>query len=781
VTAPTPGTGTGARGAGPCVGRALAVLGVAGTLVLPVVPAATAPALASPPTASTGTATDQPVHISITRLEPRTITPDAVVTVTGTLSNTGDQTVTHLQLRLQRGRVLTSRAELVAQDSDPDPDTAVVAPFTDLPEQLEPGESAGFTYTLPAAQLRLGQDGVYPVLLNANGTVAGGERRVGELATYLVAPPATGAGRTAVAWLWPLVDRTHRDASGRFTDDDLAREVGSNGRLERALSVLEQLPRVPGPAGGTVPAVPAVPVTLAIDPELVEELRIMAAGPYQVGTSAGSGTQAAAAFLQRLRAVAAEQAVVALPYGDVDADALLQAGLGGVLTRSLPGTAAGTAHDDRVAGTATSAAPSSPPPSGEDTGRGTGAGAQLLADVLGVRPRTDLGWLPRGPVAAGVLTTYRDGGTDRVVVSSDALAQGGAALGLGRTPAAARTTVTAGTAPLDALVGDTELGGLADEGGTTGGPRVGEQRYLAELALLSMATPASGTATVLVTPPREVDVHVPDATQMLVDATQQPWLQPVPLDAVVSGPSVATGAPVAATGSTLDATGMAAVAAAVTARDDLAGAAVGDPAGALAPYDAAIARSTSLAWRDDPGRFRAAVHDLTQVVGRLRDRVALVVPSDGTYSLASNDAPLVLTVRNDLPFAVQVLLRLGARGAGGLDLGDLGQQTLAPGSRTTLQVPTQVRRSGGFTVVATLTTPDGRPLGDPVQIKVKSTAYGSVSLIITVGAAVLLGLLFLRRLVRWALRRRRGGPDDGLPGPSAEGAAVPLPPTRSPV
>jgi hypothetical protein len=341
--------------------------------------------------------------------------------------------------------------------------------------------------------------------------------------------------------------------------------------------------------------------------------------------------------------------------------------------------------------------------------------------------------------------------------------------------------VTAGTAPLDALVGDAELGGLADEGRTTGGPRVGEQRYLAELALLSMATPATGTATVLVTPPREVDVHVPDATQMLVDATQQPWLQPVALDAVATGPTAATGAAATATGSTLDPAGMAAVATAVTARDDLAQAAVGDPAGALAPYDAAIARSTSLAWRDEPARFRAAVRSLTQVVGQLRDRVALVVPSDGTYSLASNDAPLVLTVRNDLPFAVQVLLRLGARGAGGLDLGDLGRQTLAPGSRTTLQVPTQVRRSGGFTVVATLTTPDGRPLGDPVQIKVKSTAYGSVSLIITIGAAVLLGLLFLRRLVRWALRRRSGGPDDGLPGPSAEGAAVPLPPTRSPV
>ena len=79
----------------------------------------------------------------------------------------------------------------------------------------------------------------------------------------------------------------------------------------------------------------------------------------------------------------------------------------------------------------------------------------------------------------------------------------------------------------------------------------------------------------------------------------------------------------------------------------------------------------------------------------------------------------------------------------------------------------------------------GGPLGDRIQLQVRSTAYGSISLLITIGAAVLLGLLFLRRLVRYLLRRRSSTPGDedgDLPGGSApEGAAVPLPPTRSPV
>ena len=63
-------------------------------------------------------------------------------------------------------------------------------------------------------------------------------------------------------------------------------------------------------------------------------------------------------------------------------------------------------------------------------------------------------------------------------------------------------------------------------------------------------------------------------------------------------------------------------------------------------------------------------------------------------------------------------------------------------------------------------------------MQVKSTAYGSISLLITFGAAALLGLLFLRRLVLFLLRRRRRrrGARPGAP----EAAGV-LPPTRSPV
>ncbi|MGY1602006.1 DUF6049 family protein [Geodermatophilus sp. SYSU D00815] len=736
-----------------------------------------APLLLAPPRAAAAPVDDtsdpgRPITVDVSRFEPRSVAPGSIVTVTGTLTNTGDTTVGDLGIRLQRGDVLTTRAELAAADDDPDPDTTVVPAFQDVAGELEPGDSTPFSYAVPADELRLDRDGVYPVLLNVNGTVDGGERRrVGELSTYLVQQPAIPAGRTSVAWLWPLVERSHRTASGAFADDGLAAVVREGGRLDRALSVVEELPRaVPGSGGD---AVPTVPVTLAVDPALLEELALMAAGPYEVAGQAepGEGSADAEAWLERLRAVARLHTVVALPYGDVDADALVAAGLSAVLGRSLP--EGGTAEDQAPAADAAPEAAGS-----------TGAGARIVGDVLGVQPRTDLAWLADGTVRAETVAALQAGGAERVVLGAGALVGGEAALGLGESTAAARATLALPEGSVEALLADPALGAVAaSTGQVAGGVRIAEQRYLAELALLSLAAPADPALapTVLVAPPREVGADPEGVRAMMLDTAELPWLRPATVEELAAGPVADAGALAAPADPVLDAGGLAELAGAVAVRDDLAGAVVGSADAALAPYDAAVARAASVTWRGDPTGFRAAAGAAQEALARLRGRVTLLAPADGTYSLASSDAPLVLTVRNDLPFTVRVRLEVRTRGNVGLRIEDVGLQELAPGERTTLQVPTSTSQSGRVAVVAALTTPSGGPLGERVDIQVKSTAYGAISLTITIGAAVLLGLLFLRRLVRFLLGRRRG-PSDGVPtGPAPEGAAVPLPPTRSPV
>lgn len=759
-----------------------AVLGLApvGAAASASPPVAAAHPLVTADPADDATDPDRPVTIDVGRFEPRVVTPGATVTVTGTLTNTGSAPIGDLSVRLQRGQILTTRDQLAAASRDPDPATTVLPAFRNLQGELAPGGTVDFSYTVGADELRLDQDGVYPVLLNVNGTVDGDARRVGELPTYLVQQSVAPAARTAVGWLWPLTERTHRGPTGSFLDDGLAGAIASGGRLDRALAVIERLPGSAAP--GSTQTVPAVPVALAIDPALVEELELMAAGPYAVDgvADAGRGTEAAAAYLDRLAAVAAVHPVVALPYGDVDADSLTAAGLADVAVRSLPGSPEGTARDplpedeqDGASETFPPAGANGTPPAGPSEADDGSAGARILADALDVQPRTDLAWAADGSFRPETLLTLQAGGVDRVVLGTAGLTEGDAAVGLSGSRAAAHTTITTASGPVEALVADPTLGEIV--GGAeraAGGARMAEQRYLAELAVLSLQAPAGTEQTVLVAPPRDVDAGPEGAGAMMADtAGLLPWLRPSGPDELFAGAPTPAGE-LTTTGETagLDATGIADVVAGVAVREDLAGAVAGDADTALQAYDAAIARATSVAWRADAQGFRAAAHALRSTLERLRSKVTLLAPADGTYSLGSSDAPLVLTVRNDLPIAVEVLLQVNVRGTRGLSVADIGLQTLAPGQRTTLQVPTQVRQSGGFAVTAQLTTPGGGPLGERISLQVKSTAYGSISLIITIGAAVLLGLLFLRRLINFVLRRRRAAAPDqdeamaGVPG-----------------
>ena len=730
---------------------------------------------------------DRPVRIDVGRFEPRAVTPGAMVTVTGTLTNTGESAITDLSVRLQRGEVRTTREELAAAAADPDPSTAVQPPFHDVPGELPPGGHLEFSYIVGSDELQLDRDGVYPVLLNLNGTVDGDDERVGELPTFLVQQPVVPTARTAVGWLWPLTDRSHRGPTGEFLDDGLADSIAGDGRLDRALSVIERLPGTPSPGGAQT--VPALPVTLAVDPALVEELTLMAAGPYAVGgvDGAGRGSEAAAAFLERLAAVAAVHPVVALPYGDVDTDSLDAAGLSAVVARSLPGSPEGTAQDPPPDDEQSGADATFPPT--DDTGAvpaepaadDTSAGARILADALDVEPRTDLAWAAGGTLRPETLRTLQAGGVDRIVVGDEGLTDGETAVGLAGNQATAHTTVTTETGPVETLVADgtlSEIVGSAEQ--VAGGARMAEQRYLAELAVLTLQAPAGTEQTVLVAPPRNVDAGPEGAGAMMADTSGLLWLRPSGPDELFGVPAAPAGdlaVPGDATG--LDPGGLLDVVASVASREDLAGAVVGDADTALQAYDAAIARTTSVAWRSDAEGFRHAAHALRDAMDDVRSQVTLLAPADGTYSLGSSDAPLVLTVRNDLPIAMNVLLEVSTRGGRGLSIADIGVQTLAPGQRTTLQVPTKVQQSGGFAVTAQLTTPGHGPLGDRISMQVKSTAYGSISLIITIGAAALLGLLFLRRLVNFLLRRRRAAaaPDQGAP----EGTTGALPPNRSPV
>jgi hypothetical protein len=321
-----------------------------------------------------------------------TITPQAVtadgptaLTVTGTMTNTGEWGLSELGYKYQRGDTLVGEAAIRAEAARPCQPIAVVnSGFVAVGGELAPGASTSFTATVPiqgeaTGTLAVVDPGVYPVMINFNATVqlATGDlrARVGEvhlLLTVLSVPPvptipggaatsgATGttgtttaaqagvsgtgsagtgsAGTTAAptttpgtgtnpspgtgtnpspasgthpspatgtnpspatttttvpapgapgssptrpspipySMVWTVVDRPHLGVGGVFLDDALVPVISPGGRLYELIRTLTSTTRVAGSA------------TLAIDPELLDELDRMSRGYWVVATTGSS-------------------------------------------------------------------------------------------------------------------------------------------------------------------------------------------------------------------------------------------------------------------------------------------------------------------------------------------------------------------------------------------------------------------------------------------------------------------------------------------------------------
>jgi len=656
----------------------------------------------SPASAATGAVT-----ITVTALDPVTVTPDASITVTGSVTNVTDVTIRGLVIRLQRGSVLITRDGLTDNDEEPSPAVDSFAPFVDLADAIDAGDSVAFAYTTTAEELGLSESGVYPLLVNVNGTPDGDvEQRVGELHTVLPFFATPPAAPTSVAWLWPLVDRPHRGADGRFLDDQLADSVAGGGRLEPLAE-----------------ARPDVGLTLAVDPLLLEDLQAMVAGYRTVDGAVGGGGAAAGAWLERLTALAVGHPLLALPYADADVVSLTRAEL------TAP---AGVAID---------------------------RGRAVVADVLGREPEPDLAWPVDGLLTEAALGVYDEAGATTFVLSPAAVDDAPR-----RTPSAG-STVRSSAGAVSALVSDSGLDRIvaaADNWPT--GPRLAVQRYLAELAMITAESP-SVSRELLVAPPRRFDPRATFALPMLAATQTEAWLASTDVAGLDRTRPVARGTlvyPDAASALELDAAGLSRLGSTVRAISDFESMLVVDTdadqqtaRGLTDPLRRMVLSTASSSWRADTAGLRRWAADAAAAVQAQRRQVFLIVPSDGTYSLASASASLVFTVENGLPLPVQVRISVDASQAAGLSTGAVGAQVLAPASRTLIEVPATVERPGEFRVTSAIFTPAGGTLGEPVRLTVRSTVYGGVALMITIAAGGLLVLLIGRRALR---RIRRGRP-----------------------
>ncbi|WP_153504394.1 DUF6049 family protein [Cumulibacter manganitolerans] len=674
-----------------------------------------------------------PVKVTITTIAPTVSKGDEPVQVTAEVTNNGDRAITDMWARLQRDKRVVDRAGLLALDKRQPAYASAIGPNTDLGITLEPGQTR--TIQLSAARSALGitDAGSYPIMLNLQGAIGGTEGRVGQAAFTLPRSPVAPAARLQVGWVLPLIDRPHRSRSATvFTDDDLRPLIETGGRLENILAAAE-----------TYGA--AAQVTLVVDPELVDELSAMAAG-YQVkgkgGPTTGPGKAVAAAFLERLTKLAETTPIVSTAYADIDVVATVRAGLGGLLKQARQ------------------------------------RGAEVVKQVLGVPPVTTVAWPADGIVTETALGVLRD---DQV---SDVLL-GGASFGQ-EDYLASEDDVTESAATalpgIRATVADPALTRILGQGSQyAGGPAAATEQLAAELMAILAQAP-NRARTVLLLPPRQWQVSADLADRLMTLTTTAPWLQPVPLDDVVSGQPQDRGPlqyPSTMSTQELPASALAQLQGPITQVGELGTAF--DPGAdrqeVLGPIEEIIFRGASSAWRGDGKQVTAGALDAGAALDDVRDQIRIVTPNNGSYTLSSSDAPLVLTVENNLAVPVHFRIGLDPRQSSGLSPADIGVQSIPARSRATIKLPTKVERSGTFSVVAQISTPEGKPLGKDVMVKVSSSAYGTVALLVTGVAFTLLLALIARR---WWRRRQfqaqeRARESGRLQGgePPLDGAALP--------
>ncbi|BBY03523.1 hypothetical protein [Mycobacterium seoulense] len=759
-----------------CLLRLAAVIGIVagfGMLTGPVMPHATAGEPGVTPF----------VRVRIDQVTPDVVTTTSppVVTVSGMVTNIGDRPVRDVMVRLEHaGAVTTSAGLRTTLDGDTD-QYQPAADFLTVAPELQRGQQAGFTLSAPLRSLTkqsLGVEkpGIYPVLVNVNGTPDYGAPARLDNARFLLpvvgVPPDQGGDLgSAVApdtskpvgltMLWPLADRP-RLAPGvpggtipvRLVDDDLAGSLASGGRLDILLSAAEVATSHDVDPDGAVGRA----LCLAVDPDLLVTVNAMTAGyvvtdppegPGQLPgtlTHPGAGQAAATEWLNRLRALARRTCVAPLPYAQADLDALQRV------------------NDRGLSAAATT---------------GVNSIVDRILDVPSIHGAT---LLPDGPLTNRAVNLLGANENTVAVAAADLSAPDAQGSTDAADTAPRRLSPQVVVAPFDPAVG----AALAGAGNSPAVPTYLDPSLTVRLAHDSATArrqdalgsmfwhalrPDDEPRTQLLVPPATWNLQADDAHVILTALTtsiRSGLAVPRPLPAVVTEanpvgqpgaePSEPVGASTSARGRFGDDV-TASIAGQVGRLWGLTSALTTDDRTGLTgiQYTAPLREDMlrALSQSEPPDTRNGMAQQRLAVVGKtindLFGAVTIVNPG-GSYTLATEHSPLPLALHNGL--AVPIRVRLQVDAPPGMRVTDVGQIELPPGYLP-LRVPIEVNFTQRVAIDVTLRTPDGLRLGDPVRLSVHSNAYGKVLFAITMTAAAVLVLLAGRRL--W--HRFRGQPD----------------------
>ncbi|WP_410871555.1 DUF6049 family protein [Nocardia sp. A7] len=785
-----------------------AVLTILGSMTL-------LPAVAHAQTDESGT--PKFLKLTLDAVAPGTVTTgsDPKLTVSGTVTNIGDRVVDDVSVRIQRAGAVESPSGLRSSLRLDQVNYEVTGPFQDVASQLSPGQRKQFSVSIALRagsepSLGLTDPGVYPLLLNVNGEPAYGTQARLDDARFLLpvlglpgtdaaeppvsAPPA--ATPVATTMIWPLADRP-RMVAGKpgavngqveLIDDELAASVAKGGRLEQLVAALESV--VPGPGKDAKDTVVAGSVCIAIDPDLVSTVQTMTRG-YRVlaspsdpggATREGTGAANAQVWLDRLRALAGSMCTVALPFAQVDVSALAAVNDPGLSARALLAPADVV---DSILATRSLRGVSLPDSGSIDDPAGHllrqhGYGTAVLAGSAvstGGSPADTDNALTSAPttLAPDVVVGGEQAAPDVVRVPGVSV-EPPAGAAAGTDPALHVTTFDIWSATALAAVGSNpptpSFTPSKVRFEVTNDSRAARLQDALGAITWSALNPAPDRPrSQLLMPPqqwgasREEGVALLEQVELLVRnnlasprsfvdlVAQAPDPQPFALEylpraALDAAPEQFIG-PVHAQGARVTELMRALV---ELPESELT------PLAFLTPAREDLLRALSLSDRRADNDTLADLHAQRRIDQATRELDTMfssvsVLPPGGVYTLASEQSPLLLVARNELPVAIRVMFRIEAPAE--TNITDIGEQLLPPSGTRSFQIPTEVSDSRKLVIPIALTTPDGIALGEATSVSVRSNAYGQALAIITGCAAILLLLLAGRRL----LRRFRGQPD----------------------
>jgi hypothetical protein len=709
--------------------------------------------------AATGSDT-RSVDVSVDSLTPTVPTKGDTVTVSGTVTNEGKQTVSnaHVSLRVAPGGPLTSRSAITAAasrtsyvTSDGYELTSRTAAVSDLPA----GVTRSFTLKVPVSALGLGRDGVYQLGVSLTGQVhgVGYAQILGIERTFLPWYPNGGAKSTQYTFLWPLVDRPHLTVrsdsddqqSPIFLNDDLAKDLAPGGRLQQMVALGKDLP-----------------VTWVIDPDLLATVDAMTK-KYQVAgdngdlknTKAGTGTDDAKQWLKDLKAAVGNREVVALPFSDPDIASIAH-------------------HGRNVSGTLS------------NLKTATDLSTNTVQTVLGITPTTDTAWPVDGAVDSSIIDVATSAGADKIIARSDSFRESAA---LSYTPTAARP-LGGGTTALvaDSLLSTAFQGDMIKAANET----LAVQKFVSQTLMITMQAPEK-KRSILVAPQRMPTASQAQAmARAITTATESGWAQSATFAAAAKATPDPGASRTVPSRSAYPASlrkqelGTEAFQTIQSVQSRLNGFVVilSRKDRVSVPFGTALLRSMSTQWRGDAKgskTFRDAIGGyLSELTGLVH-----ILDKRGNLTLSGRSATIPVTVKNELGQTVTGLeLRLTSAQDNSLDIGAPQAVTVEGGHTRSLKFDANAKRNGQTTVIAQLYTNDGTPYGDSMTFQVNVTSITSTVMLVIAGGLLLLvlaGVRMYRQRKRAAAADAAESGDDGDDGnPESERPHDPAPENGSP-